>query len=110
MKNNEQNISAVRLGDKLIIFLNGQRQVVSKTMSPEIFDIVCGYIEKNDTQKIANIFDNFEDKLSKFVSKYFELEEGKMKDVFHKEPNHFSKLLVRKATEMMSNEVDVKPL
>ena len=33
-----------------------------------------------------------------------------MKDVFHKEPNHFSKLLVRKATEMMSNEVDVKPL
>mgnify|MGYP000577543053 CR=1 FL=1 len=53
MSDKENNISAVRLGDKLIIFLNGQRQVISKTMSPEIFDIVCGYIEKNDTQKIT---------------------------------------------------------
>lgn len=110
MNNNKQNVSAVRLGDKLIIFLNGERQVISKNMSPEIFDIVCGYIKNNDTQKIANIFDNFEDKLSKFVSKYFELEEGRMKDVFHKKTNHFSKLLVRKATEMMSNEADIEPL
>ena len=90
MNNNKQNVSAVRLGDKLIIFLNGERQVISKNMSPEIFDIVCGYIKNNDTQKIANIFDNFEDKLSKFVSKYFDLEEGRMKDVFHKKTNHFS--------------------
>ncbi len=110
MDNKDKNVSAVRLGDKVIIFLNGQRQVVSKKMSPEMFEVVCGYIATNDTKKIVSIFDNFEDKLSKFVSKYFELEEGKMKDVFHKEPNHFSKLLIRKATEMMSKDVDVKPL
>ena len=47
MSNN--NVSAVRLGDKLIIFVNGKRQVISQSMSPEIFDNVCGYIENNDT-------------------------------------------------------------
>lgn len=110
MSDKENNISAVRLGDKLIIFLNGQRQVISKTMSPEIFDIVCGYVDRNETDNIANIFDNFEDKLSKYLSEYFELEEGKLVDNFHKKPNHFSKLLIRKGTELMSSNEEVRPL
>ncbi len=58
MSENKNNISAVRLGDKLIIFLNGQRQVISKSMSPEIFDTVVNYIERNEVDKISNIFDN----------------------------------------------------
>ncbi len=110
MSENKNNISAVRLGDKLIIFLNGQRQVISKSMSPEIFDTVVNYIERNEVDKISNIFDNFEDKLSKYLKEYFELEEGKLKDNFHNVPNHFSKLLIRKATQLMKDNLKPKPL
>ena len=110
MSENKDNISAVRLGEKLIIFLNGQRQVISKSMSPEIFDTVVGYIEKNEVDKISDIFDNFEDKLSKYLQEYFELEEGKLKDNFHNAPNHFSKLLIRKGTQLMKDNLEAKPL
>lgn len=110
MSENKDNISAVRLGDKLIIFLNGQRQVISKSMSPEIFDTVVGYIERNEVDKIADIFDNFESKLSKYLQEYFDLEEGSLKDHFHNAPNHFSKLLIRKGTQLMKDNLEAKPL
>jgi len=110
MSEAKNNISAVRLGDKLIIFVDGQRQVISKSMSPEIFDRVCGYIERGEVNKISDIFDNFEDKLSKYLQDHFELEEGKLKDNFHNSPNHFSKLLIRKGTELMSENAETKPL
>tara|TARA_Y100000389_G_scaffold138202_1_gene135896 strand:- start:4581 stop:5354 length:774 start_codon:yes stop_codon:yes gene_type:complete len=107
---NNNNISAVRLGDKIIVFSNGERQVVSKSMSPEIFETLCGYIQNNEIEKIESIFDNFESKLSKFVQEYFTLEEGRLKDVFHNKKHHFSSVLVRKATEMMSVNSSVLPL
>lgn len=108
MSNN--NVSAVRLGDKLIIFVNGKRQVISQSMSPEIFDNVCGYIEKNDTDKIVGLFDNFEHNLSSYIKDFFVLEEGVVKDTFHNENHHFSKIIIRKASEIMSKNLDVKPL
>ena len=80
---NNNNISAVRLGDKIIVFSNGERQVVSKSMSPEIFETLCGYIQNNELDKISNIFNNFESKLETYLQDYFTLDEGKLKDIFH---------------------------
>lgn len=107
---NNNNISAVRLGDKIIVFSNGERQVVSKSMSPEIFETLSGYIQNNELDKISNIFNNFESKLETYLQDYFTLDEGKLKDIFHNEKHHFSNILIRKATEMMSLNASVEPL
>lgn len=107
---NNNNISAVRLGDKIIVFSNGERQVVSKSMSPEIFETLCGYIQNNELDKISNIFNNFESKLETYLQDYFTLDEGKLKDIFHNQKHHFSNVLIRKATEMMSINSSVEPL
>ena len=105
-----KNVSAIRLGDKLIIFINGKRQVISKSVSPETFDIVCEYISKNEVEKISNIFNDFQNNLSEYLKEFFEIEEGSLKDNFHNKPHHFSKLLIRKGTELLSLKGDVKPL
>lgn len=107
---NNNNVSAVRLGDKLIIFVDGKRQVISQSMSPEIFDNVCGYVENGDTDKIVGLFDNFEHNLSSYIKEFFILEEGVVKDTFHNQNHHFSKIIIRKASEIMSKNLDVKPL
>ena len=105
-----KNVSAIRLGDKLIIFINGKRQVISKSVSPETFDVICEYISKNEVEKISNIFNDFQNNLSEYLKEFFEIEEGNLKDNFHNKPHHFSKLLIRKGTELLSLKGDVKPL
>lgn len=96
------NVKAIRVGDKLIIFINGKRQVVSKGVSPETFDRVCEFMNNNDTESIISIFDDFEGKITQYLQGYFRIENGLVflsgKDKVHS----FSKLIVRKASEFMT--------
>lgn len=104
------NVSAIKLGGKIMVFVNGKKQTISKVKSPEFFDIIHKHIIDNNTQEILNIFDNFENKLFDYIKKYFKVENGDVIDCFHNEPNKFSKLIIRKGVEIMSTGEDVEPL
>lgn len=104
------NVSAIKLGGKIMVFVNGKKQTISKEKSPEFFDIIHKHIIDNNTQEILNLFDNFEDKLFDYIKKYFKIENGNVIDYFHNKPNNFSKLIIRKGVELMSTGEDVKPL
>lgn len=104
------NVSAIKLGGKIMVFVNGKKQTISKDKSPKFFNIIHKHIIDNNTQEILNLFDNFENKLFDYIKKYFKIENGNVIDCFHNEPNKFSKLLIRKGVEIMSTKEDVEPL
>lgn len=104
------NVSAIKLGGKIMVFVNGKKQTISKDKSPEFFNIIHKHIIDNNTQEILNLFDDFENKLFDYIKKYFKVENGDVIDCFHNEPNKFSKLLIRKGIEIMSTGEDVEPL
>ena len=50
--------------------------------------------------RIVGLFDNFEHNLSSYIKEFFILEEGIVKDTFHNQNHHFSKIIIRKASEV----------
>jgi hypothetical protein len=102
------NVKAIRVGDKVMVFVNGQKQVVSRQVSPETFDLVCEYISNNQIEKIASIFDNVEQKISEFLKGYFDIENS---TILHEGKKHiFSSLIIRKSTELLSLTDNAKPI
>lgn len=104
------NVKAIRIGDKIMLFVNGKKQMISKGVSPETFERVCELMNNNETEKITNLFDNFEDKVKEYLKDFFYFtkdKEIKLKNVKENKVN-FSKLIVRKASEFMS--LDESPL
>jgi hypothetical protein len=102
------NVKAIRVGDKIMVFVNGQKQTVSRQISPETFNLVCEYISSNQTEKIASIFDNVEQKVSEFLKGYFDVENSA---ILHEGKRHiFSSLIIRKSTELLSLTDNAKPI
>ncbi len=102
------DVKAIRVGDKIMVFVNGHKQVLSKGVSPETFDLVCKYISENNVDKIASIFDNVEEKLSEFLQGYFQVKNSAI--YIKGERHNFSNLIIRKATELLSKTDNAKPL
>jgi len=102
------NIKVIRVGDKIMVFINGEKQIISRSISPETFDLVCDYISNNETDKIISIFDNIEDKIDNFLKGYFYVENSA---IYHNgEKHNFSSLIIRKSTELLSITNDAKPI
>lgn len=104
------NVKAIRVGDKLIIFIDGKRQVISKGVSPETFEKVCSFMANNDTESIVNIFDNFEQKIKDYLKDYFRIEENQIYLSGKSETHNYSKLIIRKASEFMTLKENPIPI
>lgn len=103
-------VKAIRVGDKIIVFIEGKRQTISKSVSPEIFDVVLNYIRNNQTDKISEVFNSFDDKICEYLKDFFKVKNGLL---YNEEDNKklvYSKLIIRKAVEMMSLKISPLPL
>ena len=58
-----KDLKAIRIGEKIIVFVDGKRQVINKSNSPETFDIIVEYIKNNETEKIKSLFSSFDDNI-----------------------------------------------
>jgi hypothetical protein len=108
-----KELKAVRIGDKIILFIDGKRQVINRSNSPETFDIIVDYIKNNETEKIKSLFSSFDDNLKDYLKDIFLFNDknlqfkNKNKD---KKDLAFSGLIIRKAIEFYSIGTSNKPL
>jgi hypothetical protein len=72
------NVKAIKLNDKIIIFINGKRQVITKLTSPETFESISQLIKLGEVDKIRNIFTNFESNVTDFIKEYFIIKDKKI--------------------------------
>jgi uncharacterized protein YrzB (UPF0473 family) len=107
-------IKAIQLNDKIIIFINGKRQIINKKTSPETFEEILNLIKLNQTDKILNKLNNLEDRLKDFLKDFFniEIQENKKYKIFDKQGNEyfFSSLIIRKSIEMIEFKENAKTL
>lgn len=101
-------VKAIRVGDKIIVFINGKRETISKKVSPEVFEMVLGFIRNNETEKIINIFSSLDDNVMNYLKEYFEVKNGLL--YVDDKKVEYSKLIIRKAVELMGMNLNPKPL
>ena len=98
-----KDLKAIRIGEKIIVFVDGKRQVINKSNSPETFDIIVEYIKNNETEKIKSLFSSFDDNILNYLKNVFIIKDkvlyfkGK-----EKKEIRFSKIVLRKAIEFYS--------
>ena len=98
-----KDLKAIRIGEKIIVFVDGKRQVINKSNSPETFDIIVEYIKNNETEKIKSLFSSFDDNILSYLKNIFIIKDkvlyfkGK-----EKKEIRFSKIVLRKAIEFYS--------
>ena len=98
-----KDLKAIRIGEKIIVFVDGKRQVINKSNSPETFDIIVEYIKNNETEKIKSLFSSFDESILGYLKNVFIIKDkvlyfkGK-----EKKEIRFSKIVLRKAIEFYS--------
>jgi hypothetical protein len=98
-----KDLKAIRIGEKIIVFVDGKRQVINKSNSPETFDIIVEYIKNNETEKIKSLFSSFDESILGYLKNIFIIKDkvlyfkGK-----EKKEIRFSKIVLRKAIEFYS--------
>lgn len=106
----ENNIKAIRIGDKIMVFLNGEKKTISEKVSPEIFNVILNCIKNNQQERIGEIFNNFDNRISNYLGKSFDV---KKNSIFFKNTNKevlYSKLILRKALELLAMNESPEPL
>lgn len=109
-KMTENNIKAIRVGDKIMIFINGEKKTISQKISPEIFNVILEYIKNNQQEKIGEVFNNFDNKISNYLGNLFDI---KNNSIFFKDTDKevlYSKLILRKALELLAMNESPEPL
>ena len=71
-----KDVKAIRVGDKIIVFINGKRETISKNGSPEVFDMVLNFIRNDEVNKIENIFTSLENNLDEYLKEFFVIKNG----------------------------------
>jgi len=105
-----ENIKAIRVGDKIMIFINGEKKTISQKVSPEIFNVVLDYIKNNEQQRIGEIFNNFDNRISNYLGGLFDI---KNQSIYFKNTDQeviYSKLILRKALELLAINESPEPL
>jgi hypothetical protein len=105
-----ENIKAIRVGDKIMIFINGEKKTISQKVSPEIFNVVLDYIKNNEQQRIGEIFNNFDNRISNYLGGLFDI---KNQSIYFKDTDQeviYSKLILRKALELLTINESPEPL
>jgi len=97
------DLKAIRIGEKIILFIDGKRQVINKSNSPETFNIVVEYIKSNEIEKIKSLFSSFDDNILNYLKNVFIIKD-KVLYFKNKEKKEirFSKTVLRKAIEFYS--------
>lgn len=106
----KSNIKAIRVADKIMVFINGEKKTVSQKMSPEIFNVILECIKNNEQDRIGELFNNFDKKISKYLEDLFDI---RGQSIFFKGTNDevlYSKLILRKAIELLTMNESPKPL
>ena len=98
-----KDLKAIRIGEKIIVFFDGKRQVINKSNSPETFDIIVEYIKNNETEKIKSLFSSFDESILGYLKNVFIIKD-KVLYFKNKEKKQilFSKTIIRKAIEFYS--------
>lgn len=106
----ENNIKAIRVGDKIMIFINGEKKTISQKVSPEIFNVILDYIKNNQQERIGEVFNNFDNRISNYLGNSFDI---KNNSIFFKGTDVevlYSKLILRKALELLAKNESPEPL
>ncbi len=104
------DIKAIRVGEKIMVFINGEKKTISQKVSPEIFNIILEHIKNNEQQKIGEIFNNFDNRITVYLGDLFDV---KNNSLFFKNTDNeviYSKLIIRKAIEMLAVNESPEPL
>ena len=104
-----ENVKAIRVGDKIIVFINGKRETITKNVSPEVFDMVLGFIKNDEKNKILNLFSSLESSLDNYLEELFNVKNGFLYNKLE-ERIVYSKIIIRKAVELMSMNIEPMPL
>jgi hypothetical protein len=105
-----ENVKAIRVGEKIMVFINGEKKTVSQKISPEIFNVILGHIKNNEQQKIGKIFNNFDNRISNYLGDSFDI---RNQSIFFKNTDQeviYSKLILRKALELLAINESPEPL
>jgi hypothetical protein len=105
-----KDVKAIRVGDKIIVFINGKRETISKNVSPEVFDMVLNFIRNDEVNKIENIFTSLENNLDEYLKEFFVIKNGFLYKKSNEEKVVYSKLIIRKSVELMGMNIEPKPL
>ena len=70
-----ENVKAIRVGDKIIVFINGKRETITKNVSPEVFEMVLGFIKNDEKNKILNLFSSLESSLDNYLEELAHVKE-----------------------------------
>lgn len=101
-------VKAVRLGDRLMLFINGKKQTVSRKVAPEAFDKAVKLIKEKKHEEIVSMFSDVNKKVGDYAKGIFKIVGNK---VFAKGENvPAPKLVARKLFEMMNENINPKPL
>ena len=104
-----ENLKAIRVGDKIIVFINGKRETITKNVSPEVFEMVLGFIKNDEKNKILNLFSSLESNLDNYLEKIFNVKNGFLYSKLE-ERIIYSKIIIRKAVELMGMNIEPMPL
>jgi len=102
------NVKAVRTGDKIMLFINGKRTTLSRKVAPEAFDRAVKYIKEKDTEALANMFSNVNEKITEYAKGIFEIKDNNVYAIGEDTPT--PKLVARTMFEMMSSNENPEPL
>jgi hypothetical protein len=106
----ESNVKAIRVGDKIMVFINGDKKTISQKVSPEIFNVILEYIKNNQQERIGEVFNNFDDRIETYLGNSFDI---KNNSIFFKGTDKevlYSKLILRKALELLAMNESPEPL
>jgi hypothetical protein len=104
-----ENLKAIRVGDKIIVFINGKRETITKNVSPEVFEMVLGFIKNDEKNKILNLFSSLENSLDDYLEKIFNVKNGFLYNK-SKDKVVYSKIIIRKAVQLMGMNIEPTPL
>ena len=104
----DESVKAVRIGDKVMLFIDGKRSTVSQKVAPEAFEKVVELIKNKDTKGIRNMFSGVNEKIKSYAKGIFTIKGNNVYATGSTEPA--PKLVARKMFEMMQVEANPKPL
>lgn len=102
-------VKVVRLGDKLMLFINGKKQTISRKIAPDSFDKAIKLVKEKKYEEIASMFSNVNERVKRYAKGIFKIEGNK---VYAKGQEHIPapKLVARKLFEMMNLNLNPTPL
>jgi hypothetical protein len=102
------SVKAIRIGDKLMLFIDGKKQTISRKIAPEAFDKAVEYIKAGKQEELKNMFGDVNTKIADYAKGIFKIVGNNVYAQGESEPA--PKLVARKMFEMMQSGMSPEPL